>query len=461
MGASFRNAGEIEALAGCDRLTISPALLDELAQGHGALPRLDPAAMGETLPRMNLDETTFRFQLNEDAMASARSSATDPSIRQGPEEPPRARRRAAVTGRLSDVYQRRMARWLYRGRKRDRRRRRQGPRHGRRHPRRHRARGDDAVRELSVKFDGWDRDDYRLTDAEIEGCLGQLSPSDLDDIRFAQAQVRNFAEIQRAAHRGRRGRDAARRRPRPQEHPGQRRRLLRAGRQVSAARLRPHVGDHRQGRGRAARHHLRAAVQGQAGRRRSSPRSTSPAPTRSTASAASRRSARWRSARRAIAPRRHAGRAGQRLRRRGQAPALRPRRHRPLRRPDRDAGHRRRDASTASSAPPTCSARPSTARTRRRSCSPPPRSSRARRWPRSSACSPSCRPRDDRAPGLGGLRRGHRLRRRRRDGRDADRIASEHVQVMTGRSRLLPRPHDQLRRALPRRRAPTSPTATR
>jgi len=61
------------------------------------------------------------------------------------------------------------------------------------------ARGDAAVRELSVKFDGWDRDDYRLTEAEIDGCLAQLSARDLDDIRFAQAQVKNFAEHQRAA----------------------------------------------------------------------------------------------------------------------------------------------------------------------------------------------------------------------------------------------------------------------
>ncbi len=60
------------------------------------------------------------------------------------------------------------------------------------------ARGDDAVRELSVKFDKWDRADYRLTDAEIAGCMGELSARDLDDIRFAQAQVRNFAEKQRA-----------------------------------------------------------------------------------------------------------------------------------------------------------------------------------------------------------------------------------------------------------------------
>ncbi len=60
-------------------------------------------------------------------------------------------------------------------------------------------RGDAAVRELSVKFDGWQRDDFRLTDREIRNCLAELSPRDLDDIRFAQAQVRNFAEAQRAA----------------------------------------------------------------------------------------------------------------------------------------------------------------------------------------------------------------------------------------------------------------------
>jgi transaldolase len=71
MGASFRNAGEIEALAGCDRLTISPALLDELAKARGPLPRrLDPAATAAAPPRLRLDEKTFRFQLNEDAMAT-------------------------------------------------------------------------------------------------------------------------------------------------------------------------------------------------------------------------------------------------------------------------------------------------------------------------------------------------------------------------------------------------------
>lgn len=71
MGASFRNAGEIEALAGCDRLTIAPALLDDLAAATGDLPRaLDPARPGPAPERLVLDEPAFRFALNEDAMAS-------------------------------------------------------------------------------------------------------------------------------------------------------------------------------------------------------------------------------------------------------------------------------------------------------------------------------------------------------------------------------------------------------
>ncbi|MDB5595441.1 MAG: hpsN [Hyphomicrobiales bacterium] len=57
--------------------------------------------------------------------------------------------------------------------------------------------GDAAVRELSIRFDKWDRTDYRLSDQEIEACLSQLSRRNLDDIRFAQAQVRNFAQKQR------------------------------------------------------------------------------------------------------------------------------------------------------------------------------------------------------------------------------------------------------------------------
>ena len=54
-------------------------------------------------------------------------------------------------------------------------------------------RGDAAVRELSVKFDSWDREDYRLSQHEIDDCLNSLTAQDIRDIEFAQAQVRNFA----------------------------------------------------------------------------------------------------------------------------------------------------------------------------------------------------------------------------------------------------------------------------
>jgi sulfopropanediol 3-dehydrogenase len=63
------------------------------------------------------------------------------------------------------------------------------------------ARGDAAVREMSVRFDKWDREDFRLTDAEIRDCLAELPARALDDIRFAQEQVRNFAQHQRESVR--------------------------------------------------------------------------------------------------------------------------------------------------------------------------------------------------------------------------------------------------------------------
>src|SRR5260370_20288178 len=62
-------------------------------------------------------------------------------------------------------------------------------------------RGDDAVRELSVKFDQWDRKEYRLTDAESKDCVAQLAKRNIDDIKFAQEQVRNFAQHQRDSMR--------------------------------------------------------------------------------------------------------------------------------------------------------------------------------------------------------------------------------------------------------------------
>jgi len=73
MGASFRNVDEIKGLAGCDFLTISPSLLGKLAAETSELPRkLSPESAKSAAPRpkLQLDEKTFRWMLNEDAMAT-------------------------------------------------------------------------------------------------------------------------------------------------------------------------------------------------------------------------------------------------------------------------------------------------------------------------------------------------------------------------------------------------------
>ncbi|MCW5220774.1 transaldolase [Verminephrobacter aporrectodeae] len=72
MGASFRNLGQIRALAGCDLLTIAPELLAQLAASDAPLqPALDAqAARGMDLPAVHYDEAGFRYALNEDAMAT-------------------------------------------------------------------------------------------------------------------------------------------------------------------------------------------------------------------------------------------------------------------------------------------------------------------------------------------------------------------------------------------------------
>lgn len=70
MGASFRNAGQIESLAGCDRLTISPGLLEQLAADTGELPaRLSPQA-AEHAHLTPIAEGAFRYAMNEDQMAT-------------------------------------------------------------------------------------------------------------------------------------------------------------------------------------------------------------------------------------------------------------------------------------------------------------------------------------------------------------------------------------------------------
>ena len=71
MGASFRNAGEIEALAGCDYLTIGPKFLEELRKDESVLERqLDAKKTGQAIPKISLMENEFRWMLNEDAMAT-------------------------------------------------------------------------------------------------------------------------------------------------------------------------------------------------------------------------------------------------------------------------------------------------------------------------------------------------------------------------------------------------------
>jgi transaldolase len=72
MGASFRNMGQIIALAGCDLLTISPDLLAALAASEAPLPRAlgGPGAKPADAPYVTFDERSFRFALNEDAMAT-------------------------------------------------------------------------------------------------------------------------------------------------------------------------------------------------------------------------------------------------------------------------------------------------------------------------------------------------------------------------------------------------------
>ena len=238
-------------------------------------------------------------------------------------------------------------------------------------------RGDAAVRELSVKFDDWDREDFRLSAAEIERCLAQVGAQDLE--RHPLRPGPGAATSPRSSARALKDVEV-------ETLPGvilghknipvQLGRLLRARRQLPDGRLGAHVGGHRQGRRRPAHRHLRAALPGPPGRgdRRR------PAPGRR---------------RRDLRPRRHPGgrRDGARHRddrRRStcwSAPAT-PSSPRPSASCSAASGSTCSPArprpssspttrSTPRCAPPTCSARPSTGRPRRRCCSPTRRRSRA------------------------------------------------------------------------------------
>ncbi len=70
MGASFRTTGQIKALAGCDNLTIAPKLLDALEEETGTLPRALSAESASGVAPIKMDEATFRWMMNADAMAT-------------------------------------------------------------------------------------------------------------------------------------------------------------------------------------------------------------------------------------------------------------------------------------------------------------------------------------------------------------------------------------------------------
>jgi len=69
-------------------------------------------------------------------------------------------------------------------------------------------RGDTAVRELSAKFDKYEPENFRLNQSEIDAAMSKVSARDMEDIKFAQVQIRRFAEAQRASMRYRSGNHA-------------------------------------------------------------------------------------------------------------------------------------------------------------------------------------------------------------------------------------------------------------
>src|SRR6266404_1742858 len=124
------------------------------------------------------------------------------------------------------------------------------------------ARGEAAVREYSEKFDKWSPPSFKLSESEIAECVRALPSGVIEDIKFAQTQIRNFALTRRAAGRG--GANTSGRCARPQKHSCQQRWMLRAGRALSDGGLRAHERGYREGGRRQAHHRERAALRGQA-----------------------------------------------------------------------------------------------------------------------------------------------------------------------------------------------------
>ena len=227
------------------------------------------------------------------------------------------------------------------------------------------ARGDAAIRDLSKKFDNWEPANFRLTPQEIERAIAQVAKRDLDDIRFAQAQVRNFAQKQRDTMQD----------LEVETLPG----VILGHRHIPVNAIGCYVPGGRYPMVASA--HMSIVTARVAGVKRiiacAPPHRGGPHPAIVAAMhfggadeiyvlggvQAVAAMALGTDTHRAG---RHDRRPRQRLCRGSQAPAVRPHRHRPARRPDRDADHRRRQRSMRKSARPICSARPSTARPRRR-----------------------------------------------------------------------------------------------
>ena len=220
--------------------------------------------------------------------------------------------------------------------------RRQDPRHGRR--RSSPMCGRAATRRcatLSERFDKWSPPSFRLSDGEIRDLVAKVSPQTIDDIKFAQAQIRNFAEIQRASLKD----------VEVETLPG----VVLGHRHIPVGRVGCYVPGGRypmvasahmsivtaQGRRGRPHHRLHPAEPGRAASR--DDRGDASGRRRRDPCAGRRPGGRGDGARhRDVQAGRHAGRPRQRLCRRSQAPALRQGRHRSVRRPDRDPGHRRR-----------------------------------------------------------------------------------------------------------------------
>ena len=161
------------------------------------------------------------------------------------------------------------------------------------------ARGDDAVRELSVKFDDWSPDDFRLSQDQIEASVERLPAQAIQDIEFCPGPDSAIRQSAEGRTRRRRSGDTARRRARASQYSRQQRRLLRARGPLSDGGIRAH--EHRHGQGGGASNASSRAHRPTRARQAmpSSRPCTSAAPMRFTAWAACRRWARWRSAARA------------------------------------------------------------------------------------------------------------------------------------------------------------------